>query len=126
MNLRPSDSDWPFNPYTGNQWYQKAADQGYTNAMICLANNYQYGIGAEVNYDMSFYWTEKAANLGSVNAMFNLALFYEGEHGMDYTDYNKAGYWFNECARKGDQEAAQIIADSYQYSAIFGKWKKIN
>ncbi|CAB4441454.1 unnamed protein product [Rhizophagus irregularis] len=64
-------------------WYQKAAENGFTNAMYYLAICYDNGEGTEKNLEKAFYWYQKAAENGDKEAMFNLAICYKNGAGTE-------------------------------------------
>ena len=115
----------PINMVTGNVWYEKAANKGHVNAMEILGDNYYKGLGVVYDLDKALYWYENAAKAGNVNGMYNTALFYHGGEGIMYEDSNKAGYWLNEAAKRGDKEAQKLLTQ-YKYSNFSNKWKKIS
>jgi TPR repeat protein len=54
------------------QWYSKAAELGFGNAMNAIGILYYLGYGVSKNYDMAMRWFKKAAELGDENAITNL------------------------------------------------------
>ena len=45
-----------------HKWFQKAADEGNTDAMISLARLYEQGLGVAQDYDKALEWFQKAAD----------------------------------------------------------------
>src|SRR5437763_561994 len=56
-------------------WFQRAAENGNTDAMNSLATFYENGKGTEKNLEKAFYWFQKAAENGNTDAMNCLATF---------------------------------------------------
>lgn len=53
------------------KWYQRAAEQGHTNAQINLGALYATGSGVPKNRIMAYAWTYLAASNGSAMAQRN-------------------------------------------------------
>ena len=53
-------------------WFQKSADQGYSNAQINLGNCYEKGKGVTQDYTQAAYWFRKSAEQGNKKAQNNL------------------------------------------------------
>ena len=61
-------------------WYEKAAEQGHTNAQFEIARLYHVGSGVAQNLATAASWYEKAAEQGHDDARFNLAnMYFNGE-----------------------------------------------
>jgi TPR repeat protein len=58
------------------QWMIKAAEAGYTKAMVGAAKDLFYGSGVRKNPRRAVEWAVRAANSGSVEAKFRLGSFY--------------------------------------------------
>ena len=108
------------NPILAFEWYTKAAQSGSVSAMAQLGSMYYQGIGTEVDYDKATIWTENAAKKGDVLSMYNLGILYDQKW---YDDAN-AGYWFNEAASRGNQDAQRALK-KFKYSSFSKKWKRI-
>ena len=59
---------WQKNKAEAVKWYQKAAEQGDTDAQFALGKCYYYGNGTEVNYETAARWIQKAAEQGNADA----------------------------------------------------------
>lgn len=124
-------------------WFQKAADQGDSEAFYNLLESienksmviskivtmaskgnvaaqytlgvkYYHGDGVERNIKESIYWLEMAATKGSVNAQYNLGIMYH--HGdCVLKDVEKSIYWLKMAANQGDQEALEFILEIEDY-----------
>jgi uncharacterized protein len=56
-------------------WYQKAADQGHSDAQFMLGQLYENGWGVELNMTQAKVWYQKAADQGNVFAKTALRRF---------------------------------------------------
>src|SRR5688572_27560302 len=77
--------------------YQKAAENGNTNAQYnlgCLCENDKE---TEKNLEQAFYWYKKAAENGHIKAQFNLALSYKNGEGTE-KNLEQAIYWYQKAA----------------------------
>jgi hypothetical protein len=64
------------------QWYQKAADQGYTPAQYRLGTMYVKGLGTRQNNKKAAKWLRTAADKGFTEAQYDLGLMYERGQGV--------------------------------------------
>ena len=64
------------------QWYQKAADQGYTPAQYSLGTLYAKGLGTRQNNKKAAKWFRAAADKGFTEAQNDLGLMYEKGKGV--------------------------------------------
>ncbi|EXX66658.1 Skt5p [Rhizophagus irregularis DAOM 197198w] len=94
-------------------WYQKSAENGYTNAMNNLAICYECGKGTEKNLEKTFYWYQKAAENGSEAVIFNLAKCYENGKGTE-KNLEKTFYWYQKAAENGSEKAMNNLAICYE------------
>ncbi|CAB4417936.1 unnamed protein product [Rhizophagus irregularis] len=72
-------------------WYQKAAENGHTNAMFNLAICHKNGEGTEKNLEKALQWYQKAAENGKVNPKNEVKSCNECK--QPYTDYQ----WCQQC-----------------------------
>lgn len=85
------------------EWYNKAIEQDYPNAMNNLADLYLKGKGLVQNTHQAELLYIRAAELGNPTSMRNLGfLYYQGEEVNQ--DMEKAYFWFNLAASKGYPE----------------------
>lgn len=114
----------PYNPYSANVWFEKAANAGNVQAAFMYGVNLLDGLGCGQNIERAKQYFEFGAEKGHVGCMYNLALICDGQaYGAFYFDEQKAGYWFNEAARKGNKQAIQML-NRYKYSEWRKKWSK--
>jgi hypothetical protein len=73
-------------------WYKKAADQGYPEAMKRLGAIYQKGKGTARDPVEAIKWYRKAAESGDVSAQKELAHIYEVGAGVPW-DFKEAYFW---------------------------------
>ncbi len=64
------------------QWFQKAAENGHTNAQYSLGRYYQIGQGVLQSLPQAITWYTKSAKQGNVYAMMTLADMYETGTGV--------------------------------------------
>lgn len=60
-----------------HKWFEKAAADRNTDAMIHLGRLYEQGLGAAQDYGKALEWFQKAADAGNTDAMINLGQLYE-------------------------------------------------
>lgn len=95
------------------EWYEKAADNGNTQAEYFLGYMYQEGLGVEKNYSKAREHYEKAAADGIVGAQNNLAYMYIHGLGVE-KDYAKAIEWYEKAAAAGNAQAQHSLGIMYQ------------
>jgi TPR repeat protein len=61
-------------------WFQKAAGDGNTDAMISLGRLYEQGLGVARDYGKALEWFQKAVGAGNRDATVNLSRLHE--HGL--------------------------------------------
>jgi TPR repeat protein len=94
-------------------WYEKAAAQANTPAMINLAYLYAGGLGVTQDYSRARQLLEKAAAVGNAIAMTNLGDLFAQGHGVA-PNYVKAATWYRKAAAKGDAVAMNILGSLYE------------
>ena len=87
------------------EWYQKAAERGYTAAMFNLAVSYDDGEGIEKDQAQANHWYRKAAANGRTSAMWNLAINLDEGFGEPHDARGAADYLLQ--AYKGGHDKAQ-------------------
>ena len=86
-------------------WYQKAAEQGDSDAQKNLGDLYRRGEGVRQDAQEAVSWYQKAATQGHSRAQLNLGVMYSNGWGVE-RDCHKAAVWFRKAADQGE-EAAQ-------------------
>ena len=86
-------------------WFERAAEQGHTDAQVSVATQYFLGRGAPQDYARAAHWYREAANGGDVGAQYILASQYEKGDGVP-KDLRLALYWYTRAAQQGDAVAA--------------------
>ena len=87
------------------QYFQKAAINGLSSAMVQLGNIHRDGLTTELpSLQTAISWYEKAAAAGNIKAMLNLGEIYRGWYGMT-PNYNKAMEMYVKAAGMGSLEA---------------------
>ena len=64
------------------QWTQKAADQGYAEAQVNLAQMYHEGWGVKKDYKIAMDWYRKAANQGNYDSFGSMGEMYKAGQGV--------------------------------------------
>ena len=95
----------PQNNSKAARWYQKAAEQGDSDAQKNLGDLYRRGEGVRQDAQEAVSWYQKAATQGHSRAQLNLGVMYRNGWGVE-RDYHKAAVWFRKAADQGE-EAAQ-------------------
>jgi TPR repeat protein len=94
-------------------WYEKAAAETSTPAMVNLAYLYAGGLGVAQDYSRARQLLEKAAAGGNAIAMTNLGDLYAQGHGVAQ-NYVKAAIWYRKAAAKGDAVAMNTLGSLYE------------
>ena len=95
------------------EWFQKAADQGYSNAQNFLGYMYENGYGVTQDYTKAVELYQKAADQGLIIAQCNLGLMYANGYGVTQ-DYDKAIKWYQKAANQGNARAQNNLGLMYQ------------
>lgn len=102
--------------------FKEAADAGIHAAQSNLGICYELGKGTPKDPKKAVQLYSAAAAAGSVAAMFNLAVSYEEGVGVDASDVqgnkDKALYWMERAAGKGDKNAIEALKDMKEYDAL--------
>ncbi len=105
-------------PYDLNQaisWFRKAANQGYSEAQLKLAQSYLEGVGVKQSPSTALYWYLKAAIRNNAEAQYHIASFYaKGSNGLPKS-IPKALYWYRKAAALGFPEAQEELGRRYGY-----------
>ena len=60
-----------------HKWFEKAAADGNTDAMIKLGRLYEQGLGVAQDYNEVLKWFQKALEAGNTDATISLMRLYE-------------------------------------------------
>lgn len=93
-------------------WYQKAAEQGHTEAQSQLAAMFYSGNGVKQDYQQAAYWGIRAAKSDNAQSQYIIGLMYYFARGFN-RDYQQARYWFIKAAEKGYSNAQINLAIMY-------------
>ncbi len=93
-------------------WYQKAGDKGYIDAITVLSHYYREGVGVDV--DKSFTWTKKGAELGDAELMHWLGWMYWKGQGVSQ-NYRKAVDWYIKAKDLEYKKSYNNLAYMYQF-----------
>ncbi|MBR2067518.1 MAG: sel1 repeat family protein, partial [Solobacterium sp.] len=88
------DSDYN----TSRQWYEKAAENGYSGAYSSLGDMYRDGKGVDQDYKKAMDYYMKGVALGNSGAMNKVGYFYDKGYGADEPDYEQANEWYLKAA----------------------------
>ena len=75
-------------------WYHKAAEQGYVNGQVALADKYERGLGVAQDLKQAACWYHGAAQKGDAWAQVWLAEVYAKGRGV-LEDHVEAYAWLN-------------------------------
>ena len=92
------------------KWYEKAAENGLSDAMFNLGFIYHDGEGVDVNYPLAMEWWKKAAERGESAAMYNVGVMYELGDGVP-ADPVEALNWYRQSANRGFELAEEKVKD---------------
>ena len=89
------------------KYYTLAADNGYTEAMMCLARIYETGDGVEQNKNEAIRWYKLAAEKGDYEAIYHLSEDITLNYAEEPLD------WCVKVAEHGDTFAQLYLAEIY-------------
>jgi hypothetical protein len=89
-------------------WFRKAANEGYPNAQVGLGFMYEHGNGVQQNYAEAVTWYLMAAEQGNAVAQFDVGVMYEHGTGVDQS-YADAENWFRKAADQGYAKAQTAL-----------------
>jgi len=101
-----------------NNWFRKAADQGYAKAQSNLGWMYAQGKGVAQDYKQALRWYRKAADQGDASAQSELGLMYLNGNGVAQDD-KQALRWYRKAAEQGNSRA------QFGLGLIYGKGKGV-
>lgn len=104
-------------------YFQVAADEGYSVAEYYLGIMYMRGCGIDQSYDDALDWFQKAADKDYAPALNQLGCLYFNGYGVD-VDYSQAVY-YQKLAAAQDYTPAQINL-GYMYENGFGVEKNLD
>ena len=110
---------YPRIPSVGVAYLKKAAEGGQASAAFAVAECYRTGNGVVSSRLDELDWMTKSAQLGNVSAMYNCGVINE-----ELYDYNAAGQWFYEAARRGNRNA-EMALNGYAFSKMTKRWRKL-
>ena len=93
-------------------WWEKAAEQGHSDAQFNLGVCYSKGEGVEQSYSKAIYWYKKAAEQGNSSAQYNIGVCYSEGEGVEQS-YSKAIYWYKKAAEQGHSDAQFNLGTCY-------------
>ena len=119
----------PQNPVIAAHFFKLAADSGSSRAQLEMGNRYYDGRGVEINFQQADVYWEAAAKQGVPEAQYNLGLLLDGSlagaPSMTTYEPERAGYWLEQAARNGYEDAATILNEKYRFNQRQNKWNKI-
>jgi len=89
-------------------WYEKAAREGHTIAMVHLGYMFHTGKGKKNDYAEAAYWFREAADANNMVSQYNLGLYYEMGYGVRQ-DLQKARHWYEKSAQQGYENATKAL-----------------
>ncbi len=106
-------------------WLEKAAAQGYEEAIRALAEEYDYGSDVAVppikkDRKKAVEYFTRLADKGDVEAMNRISLIYF----VEYHDEDKAREWKEKAANAGDVESMIELGDDYRLISDIADFEK--
>ena len=93
-------------------WFNKAADEGNTEALHYIATCYYNGYGVTQNYKEALVWYRKAADKNYDLSQFMIGYCYYKGHGVKQS-IKKAAKWYEKAAEQGLPVAQMSLAGCY-------------
>lgn len=100
------------------KWYEKSAEQGYSESLYGLAGMYREGKGVDVDYEQALKWYQQAAEGGFVAAQYTLATTYEWGYLDLPVDFGRAFSWYTKAALGGQLQAAKRLVVAYRLGEL--------
>lgn len=97
-----------------NEWYEKAADQGYPEGKRRLGQMYEYGLGVKQDAAKAGAIFQGLVDQGYMPAGVDMALRYENGTGVA-KDSKLAVQWLEKAAEAGDYDAQTRLAIKYHF-----------
>ncbi len=94
-------------------WFQKAAEQGHSDAQFWLGVSYYRNEGVPWDENKAVYWWQKSAEQGNAEAQELLGDIYRSGGQQIPNDYKKVVYWYQKSAEQGNAEAQFNLGDIY-------------
>lgn len=95
------------------KFFEKAAQQGNSEAQFWTGVNYEMGDGVKENHKKAFFWYTQSANQGNPDGENSLGCCYRDGDGVR-KNYTKAIYWFEKAAHQGHSAAQRNMANCYE------------
>ena len=95
------------------EYFEKALEEGETEAYCNLGNLYFFGNGVEQDYRRAFEYYQKGAKAGEPYCMENLGTCYFWGHGVD-TDIQNAAFYNEKAAKAGVEKAMYDTGLNYE------------
>lgn len=95
------------------KYFEKAAQQGNSEAQFWTGVNYEMGDGVKENHKKAFFWYTQSANQGNPDGENSLGCCYRDGDGVR-KNYTKAIYWFEKAAHQGHSAAQRNLANCYE------------
>lgn len=108
------------NIHMANEWFQKASQQEYPNAVANLALSYDLGEGVTQNYNMAFNLYQKAYNLNFLQVSARLAIYYLKGYGC-VKDTRKAIELLQNASEHNITDAQTLLGKLYFNGRIIDK-----
>lgn len=98
---------------TALEWFKKAAEMDYPDALYTIGNAYSFGnYGLQIDYGASFSYCLRAAQLGNAKAMFAIGNMYDRGIGIA-EDKELAVQWYQKASMLGNASATYNLASKY-------------
>ncbi len=94
-------------------WYEKAAAQHNSEALLQLGFMYDEGLGVEQDYIQARKFYQESALLGNASSQFNLAYMYDEGLGVE-RDYALAKTWYEKAASQQHPYAENNLGYMYE------------
>ncbi len=94
------------------KWFQRAADQTNSDALLGLGELYEAGQGVPKDLDQAVKLYRQAAEQGNANGQYTLAFMYESGRGLRQS-HVEAAKWFQRAAERGQALAQYDLGQRY-------------
>lgn len=98
---------------TALEWFKKAAEMDYPDALNTIGNAYSFGnYGLQIDYGASFSYYLRSAQLGNAKGMFTIGNMYDRGVGVA-ENKELAVQWYQKASMLGNGSATYNLASKY-------------
>jgi Sel1 repeat len=113
--------DRKWHEFSDIDWYLKAAEAGDANAMLSIAERYEFGRGVPQDYERVALWVRKAADAGNARAAFVMGMLYWRGIGVA-KNIDKARTW---CKKAANMDCEHFSERAKRWLGAHGRKSRV-